>query len=160
MSPSPPSQVHSIDCNATVLYVIFFLWPRASSSHAPPSRNATRSTGLASDGAARPTGSFSAKTIAAKPLQSSTQLTDNSSGVHRVRHSTGGEGELEIRLDLDEAVQRLEKEMDDVTITSPGGTAGTRGVVAVGGVASSMRVESFHDDDILPGAAEHMGSGD
>ena len=68
---------------------------------------------------------------------------------------------MEIRLDLDEAVQRLEKEIDDVTITSPSGAAGggARGVVAVGGVASSMRVDSFHDDDILPGAAEHMGSG-
>ena len=68
---------------------------------------------------------------------------------------------MEIRLDLDEAVQRLEKEMDDVTITSPSSAAGNgaRGVVAVGGVASSMRVDSFHDDDILPGAAEHMGSG-
>ena len=58
-------------------------------------------------------------------------------------------------------MQQLEKEMDDVAITSPSSAAGTgaRGVVAVGGVASSMRVDSFHDDDILPGAAEHMGSG-
>jgi hypothetical protein len=86
------------------------------------------------------------------------QLTDNRK---RVRHSTGDEDETEIRLDLDDTVQRLEKEMDDVTITSPNSVvgAGARGVVAVGGIASSMRVDSFHDDDILPEAAEHMGSG-
>lgn len=83
------------------------------------------------------------------------QLTGNRK---RIRHSTGDEDEMEIRLDLDEAVQRLEKEMDDVTIISPSTAAGT-GARAVGGVASSMRVDSFHDDDILPGAAEHMGSG-
>ncbi len=86
------------------------------------------------------------------------QLTDNRK---RVRHSTEDEDETEIRLDLDDTVQRLEKEMDDVTITSPSSIAGTgaRGVDTVGGIASFMRVDSFHDDDILPGAAEHMGSG-
>ena len=54
---------------------------------------------------------------------------------------------MEIRLDLDETVQRLAKEMDDVTITSPTGTgAGARGT-------------DMYGDDILPGGAEHMGSG-
>ena len=65
---------------------------------------------------------------------------------------------MEIRLDLDETVQQLEKEIDDITITSPSRAAGGRGAVAIGGV-ESMRVDSFHDDDILPEAAEHMGSG-
>lgn len=135
---------------------------KISSSRPPPSRGTTRSTGLASGGTTRPTGSSNAKATTAKSHQSSAQLTDHvSGGIHgrkRIRHSTGSGDEVEVRLDLDEAVQRLEKEMDDVTITSPSSAAGARGVVAVGGVAS-MRADSFHDDDILPGAAEHMGSG-
>ena len=65
---------------------------------------------------------------------------------------------MEVKLNLDEAVQRLEKEIDDVTITSPSRAAGGRSAVAIGGV-ESMRVDSFHDYDVLPEAAEHMGSG-
>lgn len=79
-------------------------------------------------------------------------MTDGlSGGVHKTRHSTGGEDGMEIRLDLDEAVQRLEKEMDDVTIHSP------RSAVAVGS-RMSADIDGY-DDDILPGAAQHMGSG-
>ena len=149
-------QYHCAVCN-------FLLRPRNSSSHAPPSRDATRSTSLASVGATHPTSSSSAKATATKLLQSPTRLTDNLSGAHnhkRTGHNTrGGDGdEMEIRLDLDETVQWLEKEIDDVTIISPSKAAGGRGAVAIGGV-ESMRVDSFHDDDILPEAAEHMGSG-
>ena len=80
----------------------------------------------------------------------------NLTGSHnhkKTRHSGMGRDGMgmEIRLDLDETVQRLEKEMDDVTITSPTG-AGTRGAVATAGT-------DMYGDDILPGGAEHMGSG-
>ena len=60
--------------------------------------------------------------------------------------------QFSISIDVDQTVQRLERELDDVTTTSPpvGGGVGT-GVAAVG--------LGNYDDDILPGAAENMGSG-
>ena len=61
--------------------------------------------------------------------------------------------DLQFRIEVDQTVQRLEREMDDdVTITSPYHVHGA----GAGAVSAGL---GNYGDDILPSAAENMGSG-
>ena len=111
---------------------------RGSSGQARPSRGATRSTG-------------SAKLKSPKAVPSMTQPLHSLSALHmhsETRHDGSREDGIDVRMDVDQTVQRLEKELDDVVATS---------LTTEGGVASTGL--GNYADDILPGGAENMGSG-
>ena len=104
--------------------------PRTSSGQAPPSR-----------GASRP--STNSANIKAKP-----QIPVSSLIHPRDRHTeSSGDDVDHFKIDVGQTVQRLEMELDDVSITSP-----TH--------ARHMDTVSVGLDDILPGATENMGSGE
>ena len=105
--------------------------PRTSSIRAPPSRGASQPT----------TTSASLKAKPQNPVSSLNYPPD--------RHTSGDEDEHvdQFKIDVGQTVQRLEKELDDVSITSPT-QVGRMDTVSVG------------LEDIIPGATENMGSGE
>ena len=124
--------------------LIIFCRPKTSPARAPPSRGASRSTP-----ALVPAGT---KVKPSKAFFSVNQRLHGSSSVHKeeASHSEDGDDDVsQLRIDVDQTVQRLERKLDDITIISPPVRGGASGAAGFGN----------YDDDILPGPAENMGSG-